>query len=59
MERKEVLVSAEELARQREYMEKVRVLTGALRRARGHTCCRKNQKSNCISRKQPYGGRRV
>ena len=33
MERKDVLVSAEETARQREYMEKVRVLTGVLRRA--------------------------
>ena len=33
MERRDVLVSAEELAKQREYMEKVRAVTGALTRA--------------------------
>ncbi|MBQ8090488.1 MAG: tRNA (N6-isopentenyl adenosine(37)-C2)-methylthiotransferase MiaB, partial [Pyramidobacter sp.] len=33
MERKDVLVSAEELARQREYIEKIRGITGVLRRA--------------------------
>lgn len=33
MERREVLVSAEELARQKEYMGKVREITGVLRRA--------------------------